>query len=213
MKRLILFRNFLIIILCVSLLVPLTNSCKKGEEDPWFSFYSRKHRLCQDWKFSFYKRVEQYNDSIISYQYDGSSFIKVMSNKSYISSAIMKISFNKTGTYVWDEYITTDTSTYSYVEEGNWYFTGGTKESNSKEKELLALQKTKVTQTFSDNITINTTTYSGSGDLETNVFRIIKLASDEVKLKSEVKETQVNVNPALNGLMIIITEINLKKNV
>ena len=206
-------KRVLLAALCAFMIIPAMVSCKKGAEDPWFSFYSRKHRLCQDWKFSFYKRVEQYNDSIISYQYDGSSFVKVTSNKSYVSSAIMKISFKKNGTYIWDEFITTDTSEYTYKEEGNWYFSGGSKDSETKEKELLVLQKGKITRTFKEGSNVTTTLYSGSGDLPANTFKILKLSSEEVKLKAEIKMNYIGAGSSESNLMIVTTEINLKKNV
>ncbi len=205
-------KRFILVIISVLLVIPVINSCKKGDEDPSLSFYSRKHRLCQDWGFSFYKRVEQHNDTITSYEFDGSSFVKVFGSKSYISSATMEISFDKDGNYVWNEYISTDTSTFTYKEEGSWYFSGGGKDSDTKYKELLILQQNKISQTLQIGSSTTTTSYIATGNLKSTVFKILKLASDEVKLKSVTETDNIQSNTTTTNLNILSIEINLKKN-
>jgi hypothetical protein len=199
-----------IILLFMALLLaaPMFYSCQKGEDDPWFSFYSRKTRLCQDWKIKSYKRTEQTNDSIVGYTFDGATYTKIKSNYTYASPGTMRIIFSKSGSYEWDQTVSTDTSNYVYTEKGMWYFSGGTKESNTKTKELLALQKTEHTESFSAGGTNKTISYFGSGDLECNVFHIRKLASDGVILESEVKTTYVSLG--VDVLSIIKTEIELE---
>jgi len=202
-------KRFLIIIVCGMLLIPVFNSCKVGDEDASFTFYSRKYRLCQDWSFSYYKHTVQHNDTIVSVEYDGSSYIHIFGTQKYISNATMTISFKKNGTYDWEEHISNDTSVYSYKETGYWYFTGGGKDSDTKFKELLALQKTSHTKTVQitgqSPVTDN---YSASGNLETRVFRLIKLAIDEVKMESKVEQQYIEgTNTVLNSE---ITVINLK---
>ncbi|MEI6766096.1 MAG: hypothetical protein WCM76_10665 [Bacteroidota bacterium] len=203
-------KKLLIIALVVAIVAPLLNSCKKGEEDPWFSFYSRKTRLCQAWKFSFYKRVEQHNATIVSYTYDGSSFRKISSNDQYISAGSMVITFSTNGTYKWEQQTTTDTSTYNYSEQGNWYFSGKNSDGETKSKELLSLQKKDMTETSTSNNSISTITYKGSGDLGTNVFKIVGLSSKEVHLISEYQIT--NTTGGGDDIVKITTEIKLQKN-
>jgi len=197
-------KRFLLLIICGILIIPMVNSCKVGDEDSDFTFYTRKGRLCQDWSFSYYKHTVQHNDTIISNEYDGSSYITVFGNHSYISSAIMTISFNKKGTYTWNEQISNDTSVYSYKEEGYWYFTGG---GETTFKELLALQKTSHTKTFQVGGTTTTDTYSAEGNLETKVFRLIKLAKDEVKMESKLERQYIQGGTTV--LDIETTIINL----
>jgi hypothetical protein len=201
-------RKGILLFMALVIAVPLFNSCQKGEEDPWFSFYSRKTRLCQDWKVSYYKRSEQTNDSIVGYTFNGETYTKIKSNYTYSSPGTMRIIFSKTGSYQWDQTITTDTSDYQYTEKGMWYFTGGTKESDTKTKELLALQRTEQTMSFSDGGTISTLSYFGSGDLGTNIYHIKKLATDGVKLESNLQTNYVDL--VNNRLSIIITEIELE---
>ncbi|MEI6123343.1 MAG: hypothetical protein WCQ95_06910 [Bacteroidota bacterium] len=207
-------KRFLLVIISVLLVIPVFNSCKKGAEDPSFSIYSRKHRLCSDWGFSYYKRAEQHNDTTVTYEFDGAAgtYIQVAANKSIISAGTMNISFHKDGTYIWDEYISNDTSTYSYKEEGSWYFTGGGTDSDTHYKELLTLQQNKITQTLQVGGITTTTNYLGTGNLQSTVFKIIKLASDAVKLKSVAQTENIYGTSGTSNLYILSIEINLKNN-
>jgi YD repeat-containing protein len=202
-------KRFLLIFIGIALFIPVINSCKKGAEDPDFSFYSRKHRLCQDWKFSYYKKIIQHNDDIISYEFDGASLRTIVGNSLYIAHADMSISFKTDGTYLWDQTVATDTSTYTYHEAGDWYFTGGGKNSDTKYKELLAMQTTKYTKTTQVGGTTTTENYDGTGNLTSRVFEIVKLASDEVKLNSKVETNYVQASTS--DLQILTEIINLKK--
>ncbi len=206
------FRRLLVVVLAAMIMIPIFNACKKGAEDPSFSFYTRKHRLCQDWGFSFYKRIEQTNSSSVSYEFDGASYVTSYSNYHYIAHATMTISFAKNGTYLWDQYVSTDTSTYSYKEEGSWYFSGGTKDSDTKNKELLSLQPTKETTITQIGASTTTTNWVGTGDLMARVYKIVKLASDEVKLQSKDETTYIVSNPNSSDLSIISEDIDLKKS-
>lgn len=202
--------KLLLLILVMAITVPVLNSCKKGEEDPAFSFYTRKHRLCQTWKIISYKKTEQVDDSVTGYTYDGSTYLKYSAGHYiYRSPGTMTVEFSKDGSYEWKLDVATDTSSYYYDEQGFWYFTGGGSKSETKYKELVSLQKTTATETFRNHNNINTINYSGSGDLETSVFKIIKLASDEMKFTSEYKMT--NTNTYGDKLVIVTTDIVFKK--
>jgi hypothetical protein len=204
-------QRFLIVLVSIALLIPLIISCKKGPEDPDFSFYSRKRRLCQDWKFSYYKKVEQNNQYIISYEFDGASLISIISNNQYISDALMNISFKKDGSYIWAETVSTDTSDYYYLEEGSWYFTGGADISDTKYKEMLALQHNKITKTLIAGGVTTTTNYYGTGNVNAFVYNILKLANDEIKLQSKTETSFIQISPNETDLKILTIEINLKK--
>jgi hypothetical protein len=204
-------KRFILIFVSFAMLVPVLNSCKKGDEDPFFSIYSRKHRLCHDWKFSYYKKILQHNDSIISYEFDGASMHKIIGIQSYYSAATMEISFDKSGNYIWEETISNDTSVYTYTEEGSWYFSGGGDDSDTKYKELLAMQKNKVTETLQADGTNTTTNYTGSGNLDAIVYKIIKLANQEVKFEYKVETNNIQVTPAATDFKAVTIEMNLKR--
>jgi len=199
----------LLLFMAVLIAAPILNSCKKGPEDPWFSFYSRKTRLCQNWKVTSYKQIILTNDSTVSYTFDGQTYRVTKSNYTYYSPGSMRILFSKTGSYQWDLSVTTDTSTYIYTEKGMWYFTGGSKESGTKQKELVAMQKTEHVESFSD-IWVNTSlSYNGSGDLDLSTYKIRKLASDEVILESEaiVNYVTLGINTTQKTNVEIILEL------
>jgi hypothetical protein len=200
----------LLIFIALLITMPVINSCKKGEEDPWFSFYTRTNRLCQDWKVISFKRTEQTNANIIAYTYDGASgtFKKIMSNYTYSSPGSMNIFFSRTGFYTWDQAMTTDTSSYQYAEKGLWYFSGGSKDSDTKKKELLALQKTELTESFGTGGLVNTFSYTGSGDLETNMYRLRKLSGNEVIFENEIRSNFVDLSGS--QLVVIKTEVILE---
>jgi len=205
--------RFLLVIISIAMLIPVLNSCKKGAEDPSFSFYSRKHRLCQDWDFSFYKKIVEHNNVITSYEFDGSSLKKIVGTQIYYSSATMKISFTNDGSYIWNQTVTTDTSKYTYYEEGSWYFTGGGSNSNTKYKELLAMQSNKATETIQiTGVSPTTTNYYSTGDVDATVYEIVKLASDEVKLNLKVQTDFVQNSPSLTDTKVLTVVIDLKKN-
>ncbi len=202
-------KRYLLLMICGILMIPAFNSCKVGDEDSDFTFYTRKVRLCQDWGFSYYKHTVQHNDTIISDEFDGSSYIHVFGTKSFISHATMTISFDKKGNYIWDEFISNDTSVYTYKETGYWYFTGGGENSDTKFKELLALQKTSHVKTLQiEGQPTSTDNYTASGNLKTLVFRLIKLAKDEVKMESIVNQQYIEGNNTDLHVETII--INLK---
>jgi hypothetical protein len=205
-------KRYFLVFVSIVMLVPVMNSCRKGDEDPLISLYSRKHRLCQDWNFSYYKRTEQHNNVTVYYEFDGASLTKVEGSHVSISHATMQLSFRKDGTYLWAETITTDTSLYNYNEEGSWYFTGGSKESDTKNKELLALQKTKVTTILQSDGTTTSETYNGSGNLDAAVFKIIKLSSKEVKLELKLETDHIQISPNTTDLQILTINVTLTKS-
>jgi hypothetical protein len=202
------FSTFILVLIAVLLTLPTIQSCKKGDQDPSFSLISRKTRLCQDWKITSYKKTIQTNDSIIAYTFDGSTFVKITSNDSYQSPGSMRLLFSKTGSYQWDQTTTTDTSSYIYSEKGMWYFSGGGKETGTKTKEVIALQKTDVTESFSAGSVNSTISYFGSGDLETNTYRLRKLSNEEVIIDGKTTTTYFSNNA--NHLEKITTEIILQ---
>ncbi len=200
--------KILVVILAALIAIPAFQSCKKGEEDPSFSFYSRKSRLCKDWKITSYKKTVQTNDSIVAYTFDGATYRKIKSNYTYSSPGSMRLLFSKTGSYQWDQEVTTDTSSYIYSEKGMWYFSGGGKESGSKSKELVALQKNEVVESFSAGSVNTTMSYFGSGDLETNIYHLRKLSNEEVIIDGE--STRTYFSNYTNNLEKITTEIILQ---
>lgn len=170
----------------------LTESCKKGEEDPNLSIYSRKQRLCKSFDVTSYKRTEEYNDTIIAYTFTEGMYAKTTTNNYYYNSpGSMSIQFSKDGSYTWEQTNSTDTSEHSYIEKGLWYFTEANKETDIKKKEQIILQKTEISESFSNYSDMTILSYNGSGDLSVNTYRIKKLSSEEVIIIGELENTYV----------------------
>ena len=187
------------------------SSCKNGEEDPAFSIYSRQHRLCKDWLFSDYKKIVQHFDTITSQEYNGSAYVEIKNDKSYYYDAEFSISFRKNGTYTWYQKISSDTTTYTRTEEGYWYFTGGGDDSDSKYKELLALQTSSLTESYNNSGDVQTNNYLATGNTKAQVYQIIKLSNDNVKLKSLVQKDEFHSSPTGEDFRIISTEMDLMR--
>lgn len=213
------FRNLLVAMLLGVLIIPSFTSCKKGDGDPWFSLYSRKARLTGDWKVSSLTQTVKFNRTTITTLFDGTS----KSVETYVPDTIvytatdtlefykhfasykgeLLYSFDKSATYQIDEAFTNDTTGIQYTsqETGLWYFTGGGKDSDTKEKELLGLQTTKYVYNPLNPDTY-TLTYTGQANMR--VFHIYELASKEIILKFDTEET-VNLWTVTTS-----TEITLK---
>lgn len=190
------FRYFLVLVVSFTMLAPVFQSCKKGEGDPFFSIYSRKARLCNEWKVSKYTETYEIKDTTITTEITDKQkkitvearFIDTTIYRYYLLIGDLNYKFEKNGTYERYEAFTDDTTKVNNVtvQTGLWYFTGGGKGSATKEKELLALQMTQYT--FNPmSPTTYTITYSGDNKLE--LFHIYSLKKNEIVLKINRSET------------------------
>jgi hypothetical protein len=190
--------------LSVLIIIPVFTSCKKGDGDPFFSFYSRKERLTGDWKVSSIAKTITYKTTTITTSYDGNkktveTFVPdtvvytatdtlYNYNKTQTYTGTLYYRFDKDGTYQIDEALTDDTTLVKFTsqESGFWYFTGGGRDSDTKSKELLGLQPTNYVY---NPLSPDTYTYTYDGENYMNVFHIYKLASKEINLRYNTEET------------------------
>ena len=201
-------KNFRVLTVTTLVLIctaSILGSCKKGDGDPFFSIYSRKARLCGDWKIAAMKETVKFNRTTITTDYDSDSK-KV---ETYVPDTIVytptdtlneyrkmvsyhgsvNYTFDKSATYQIDEAFTNDTTGVQYAsqEVGYWYFTGGGAETDTKPKELLGLQPTKY---IYNPLNPNTYTITYDGQSNMRIFHIYKLASKEIVLKYTLEETE-----------------------
>lgn len=127
----------------------LTASCKKGENDPFFSLRSRKARLTNQWHLK--SGTETIHSLGLQLQVKYSETVKSINDSAYSYSEI--IEFKKNGEYTWT--ITTNNSTLT--EEGYWEFGRKNKELDYKSKEIVYLIAQSITS-------------SGAQFSETNVY-------------------------------------------
>lgn len=185
------------IFLLVISIVTIFSACKKGDEDPFFSVYSREKRLSGVWKVdhyyytyeeianqvSFYKHiksctseyfVENYMENGHTYDYNGSY------SKNYI--------IDKNGTYKINEtmiYSEPFDTIINRTEEGNWYFVNKNKSSDFKNKEILAFQPCSIFFNSTYNYTME--------DYTPFIYEIVKLKNKEVKLKRTYSYSQDSI--------------------
>lgn len=149
-------------------------ACKKGSEDPWFSFRSREGRVTGNWNvtnadgeikrtiiysggttLAFTKKILEGNNSITNTYTYGATTINETGN-----SALNSFVFEDDGTYsrTWNFTVSRDsaitvtggsgtitiTTQQTYLEKGTWDFNGGVGNGSSMEYLLLTMSSRKL---------------------------------------------------------------------
>jgi hypothetical protein len=144
------------------LLAVLFADCKKGENDPFFTIFTRKHRLTGTWKITEFER--RFGDTTQSF--DGTAIIQIAGSEEARLPATFEYIFDKKGKYNISERITypegyfgakTPAITRLYSEEGIWNFTGGA--GDTKSKSYLLLQPEIINARIEGSSEVSVTTY------------------------------------------------------
>ena len=135
-------------IICLLILSVGLFSCKKGDEDPFFSLRTRKARLVNTWKLTEATGIisEKYTlfeiDIMTQLTYDGEKQIKIKTenDNSVTDTSYCKIQykFNKNNTYEKKMIETIPGNSSYYVwetEEGKWDFLSRSRKEHIKNKE------------------------------------------------------------------------------
>lgn len=171
--------RFLKIFLIVFVVSSMMSSCRKGPEDPLLSFTTRKNRLSKNWNAYAYKvnGVENLvEDKIEEFEINGCG--KQMLTTHLVRT--IQMDFSKSGSFTESKAekgkITStiasaleNCSVYNFTRDisevkgkvGVWSFTGGTGGTSAREQVFIFQEETKIGE----------------------VWDIVKLASDELKLK------------------------------
>lgn len=115
-----------------TMVIPVFNSCKKGEDDPFLSLRSRKARVVGDWEVVSYKSTYSYNSPSnpswnysSTYNMNGSTYTDVYTDATGTTTTngteTWKWTFEKDGTYDYTRTIDGQTET----SKGTWNFTSG----------------------------------------------------------------------------------------
>jgi len=122
------------------IVVILFNGCKRGEDDPFISFRSRKARVTGKWKMTSIKRTSIRDYTTEIFTGNGSTYTRTEqnSNGSNFSTGIYtyEITFKKDGSYT--AQINRDGNIANI--EGKWNFTGGV--GDMKDKSQITLYET-----------------------------------------------------------------------
>ncbi|CAN5731775.1 hypothetical protein BH11BAC7_BH11BAC7_31730 [soil metagenome] len=183
--------------------------CKKGPNDPAFSFSSRKARMAGDWKYASGegKSYDGINTHTV-WTYDGSTLSSTAttttpaSTNTSLTSVTMSVTFEKEGAY---KQVTTTTtpspnaSTRTLTETGTWNFTGsvGTNNNNKDHIVMVLLSSTEV---YTANSVTTTTAYSYTGDdAPVSLYFLDKLSSKEIVMTYEGTSTSGGVTSTNEG--------------
>ncbi|HEY1038864.1 MAG TPA: hypothetical protein VGF30_05625 [Bacteroidia bacterium] len=168
-------------IFCLLLIVSSFVSCKKGSEDPAFSFRTRKNRVVGAWSIKSgrytYEAKDLSGTLVVSdgYKYSEKTYEYVPINAPagvvYTGGHAYNLTFRKNGTFVLRETFDGFVTTYM----GRWDFNQGV--GDAKAKEQINLHYDSV-----ENYT-GTKTYKGN---QTNAtFSIIELRNKKMKISLE----------------------------
>ena len=137
--------GFITIIIIFIIILP---SCKKGKEDPFISFLSRKERICGNWKVTSGEVI--YGDSTLEETdtFDADGVLDFETNQGGITGTYYwTFEINKNGTYtIYKNMHIPYNSTYTLNEQGYWYFLSKNKDAGIKNKEYIAFQPTTSTE-------------------------------------------------------------------
>jgi hypothetical protein len=169
MKRILFFLIFL-----VGFQI-LYSGCKKGDDDPFISIFSRKARICGEWNIT---------EGRIDYGTPDIAEIDYYSNGGKVTVQATQGSID--GTYTWTYSINRDGSykmfrivrlpynpSYTVTEEGYWYFLSKNKGTDRKNKECVAFQA------VTSKVDLVTYEYQ-TGD--PTIYDIVQLSNKKIKL-------------------------------
>jgi hypothetical protein len=119
-----------------ALIIAAIPSCKKGEDDPFISFQSRKARVAGEWKFTSghgTKTETGPGADSESWTLDGTSYTHTDSTGTTAARRVVAYTFEKDGAFSFTD--TYDGDVYSG--KGNWDFEGGVGDVKKRSRIML----------------------------------------------------------------------------
>lgn len=175
-------------------------SCKKGANDPFLSFKSRKSRLTGEWSLSDGKITQTFSGSggggTYVTTYDGSTETITYTGNSSTKVYTQTWTFDKDGS--WEESLNDDGNTSTT--NGYWLFTCGSKAGDYKKKERIILSETK----YTDKNGVDT--YEGKTLVGASSYTLDKLSSKELILLIDNTTTSQNGNTTTTEGTITFTK-------
>lgn len=184
-------------ILCIGIVLSITYSCKKGENDPFLSLRSRKARITGEWKLASSSETStntsDSGSSTTVKNFDGTTETEVYtgilgSPVTSTKTLSEEYTFEKDGTFKVVRTEIANGNTDITTGEGNWAFVGKSKTAELKNKESISLSFTKFT--YSDN---SFEEYSGTF-LNYSSLMIEQLKNKEIVISYDDSGTNVNTS-------------------
>jgi hypothetical protein len=183
-------KTFKFIFVFLAILAFVIPSCKKGDNDPWLSFRSRKNRLCGKWALKSGTSSYIYNDTTESINYTGSNAEITYSTAAgtFNSGTVPyteKWTINKDETFI----MIKNNYNYYLTIEGIWSFGEKSEQLDLKNKESVIFYITSKKYVYNGSVSGNPDgtyfyTYKGSY-CPTYNYTIDQLKNKEIIVKYE----------------------------
>lgn len=187
-------RNILVIAMVLVGTILSLNSCKKGENDPFLSLSSRKARLSGEWKLTSAEWTEVGDGDTEIYSFDGTNMTCKEDGDTETYEYSENLLIEKDGTF---KNTTEETynvgvvsSKYTNTVEGIWFFVDGNKELDVADKERVAFQYEKITNSWGDQT--DTYTYSGKSNDNVSLILLDQLKKKEIVIKYDYEYINYN---------------------
>jgi len=222
----------LLYLVVLSLVFPLIESCKKGENDPFLSLSSRKSRVEGTWTVS--KMTATNTSSSLmgatalitnaTMNYDGqTATVEVSAGSAGSTPTTSYDTIHYTNSYIFTKDGTFENTTdYDFPDDpdddevikktGTWTFSGGTGDIKNKENLILSTTSLVLTETENGNTTTANYTYDGNytedydGISINSVFSIKQLKSKEMVLTTKEYNTDQSGNYSNTDYEITLTQ-------
>lgn len=211
----------------LSLALPLIESCKKGENDPFLSLSSRESRVEGSWTVS--KMTGTNSSSTLmgataltsdaTMNYDGQTetteFTSGSTTSYDTSHYTYSFTFSKDGTFesIIDYNYPDDPDDDEVVTRtGTWTFSGGTGDIKNKENLIISTKALVLSETENGSTTTANYLYDGNytsdyqGNPINTVYSIKQLKSKEMVLTAKIYNTQQNGNYSNTDFEITLTQ-------
>jgi len=175
----------------------ILSQCKKGEDDPFISFRTRKARVVGEWTLTSGSSLDNYqpvsgNGNSTSTIYTETSFTETYTSgpSSNTSTGLysLKVEFKKDGTFNWTEIEGNNLTTLS----GLWNFTGRVGDYKNKEQVTLTI--------LSVNDSGQITSYTGKEPMES--FTLKELRNKTMVIVDESSNVNQNSNSTYKSEMV-----------
>jgi hypothetical protein len=178
-----------LVVLALVITMPIINSCKKGENDPFLSLKSRTARLVGEWNMTSGSQVMTDNNGTETITFNNGSFTWTDGTNTSTGTYVFDMTIEKAGTFTMNQSFTQSGVTWSNAVEGVWYFLGKNKENDVKNKECVAFQATKTTTTG-----FGSTDFFNETGADPMVFIIDQLKNKEIIITRDYTYSETGWN-------------------
>ncbi len=177
------FRNALTFAVAAVIMGPMFSGCKKGDNDPFFSFRSRAGRVEGKWAVSKGSGTSvDNNQKTTTWTYANPVYTKVKDGNTSTDSITYTYEFTKDGKFTFTEIQTENGTTSTSTVTGTWNFTDGVGDKPNKSQIILTTGTVTWTMTYNGSSSSYTSSYTGS-NAPVQVYDLDKLANTEMVWK------------------------------